>query len=327
MSIEALAEDLKTHEGHSQERYESLHKSIKKGVHKMSAEPVHIKNIFEPGHGAGMAGMLPLLAGGGLGGIGGGLGAGLLGGVLGGALLGGRGGLFGHDGGHGGGHHNHVTPTELTAALNGVTETLQNTTVIQTLGDIKAAIPLAEAQTQLAMAGQTASLTGLLAGVSKAICDSNDVTVAVGTSVKDAVTAYGTANLTATANAQYALATAIRDDGDKTRGLIVAINDTNLNRQLTDANNRITELLGDQRLRERTREVEVNVSQNVNQVQAQAQAQQQQQQQLGLLQQIAFGLSHVTQIAHATNQNIIAGNTGAVATGPQTANPTNVNTH
>jgi len=67
------------------------------------------------------------------------------------------------------------------------------------------------------------------------------------------------------------------------------------------------------------------VTQSVNQNQLQLQAQAQQQQQLILLGQIAAGLNTVTQLQHATNSNIIAGNTGATTTGAQSATQTAVN--
>ena len=75
----------------------SLHHSKKEPL--MSDAP-HIKNIFEPGMGYGMAGT-------GAGGLAG-AGAGILGGILGGALLN-RGGLFGNEGRVG---ENCVTPSD-----------------------------------------------------------------------------------------------------------------------------------------------------------------------------------------------------------------------
>lgn len=62
----------------------------------------------------------------------------------------------------------------------------------------------------------------------------------------------------------------------------------------------------------------MNNTQNQNQLQFQAQAQ--------ALSQVAAALVEVNQLARATNQNLIIGNTGAVGTGPQTANPVNVRT-
>ncbi len=144
---------------------------------------------------------------------------------------------------------------------------------------------------------------------------------------------FSTAQLTAMQNANnaatqlaavnYGLATAIKADGDLTRGMIIANNDAELNRRLIIAQNEITELRGDSRHRDRSREVEVNVTQSVNQQQVQFQAQQQQQQQAVLNSQILHALQGL-QIATATNQSLIIGNTGAVLGGAQTANPVNV---
>jgi hypothetical protein len=140
-----------------------------------------------------------------------------------------------------------------------------------------------------------------------------------------AATQLGIANLgLQTAQQTSVLTDQIRDDGDKTRSLIVAQYEANLQRLLTTAQNEIIELRGDRNMREAHRGTEVTVSQNVSQASAQAQQQQQQQQQFAILSQIAASLSGLTQIAHATNQNVISGNSGAVQTGPQNANPTNV---
>jgi len=299
-------------------------------------DPVHIKNIFEPGTNP-MASIMPFLGTGGWGGAGAGagagLGAGLLGGVLGGALLGNN-GLFGRNGAGEG----FVTPTQLQTATNGIIEANQNNAVLQTLGDIKGAIPLAESQVQLALAGVQSDLTQQIntnllsttqgiAGINQNVANATATIVATETAVKDAVEQAASANALAIAgvNTQsiqntFALSQVVTNDGDKTRALIQSINDANLQRQLAVAEAQLAE----QRATARSREVEVNVTQSVNQNQIQLQQQQQQQQQLILLSQIATGLANVTQIAHATNSNIIAGNTGAVTTGTQTANPVNV---
>lgn len=301
--------------------------------------PVNVKNIFEPG-GAGLAGVLPYLGGaGGIGaGAGAGLGAGLLGGVLGGALLGGRRGLFGgEDGG------NFVTPAQLTSGLASVIDANQNTVLLQAIGDVKAAVPLAEAQVQLAIAGSTAETnravnaventlvsgqTAINKNVSDAIAASlasqNNINVNVlqtSAAIKEAVTSFGVANLTATKDSQFATATAI---SASTKEILAALNEqntANLQRQLTVAENALLET----RAESRARGTEVTVTQNVNQNQAQLQQQQQQQQQLLLLNHLCTVVGGL-QNAVATNSNLIVGNTGAVGTGPQTANPVNVKT-
>ena len=110
---------------------------------------------------------------------------------------------------------------------------------------------------------------------------------------------------------------AITNDGEKTRAIISANYEQTLNRQLLAAQNEIAELRGDRNGIVRSHETEVKVNQNVNQ-------QQQQQQQQATLGAILGRLEGLVQVAHATNQNVIAGNTGAVQTGAQAANPTNV---
>jgi hypothetical protein len=228
----------------------------------------------------------------------------------------------------------------LTSALDGVTSNLQNTSVQQTLGDIKASIPYNEAQVQLALAGTQAALSNQIntnlvtatqgfADVNLGIANATATIIATENSVKDTVQAGNAANALAVAgvNTQgiqntFALSQVITNDGEKTRALITSQFESNLQRQLTVAESRGLE----DRVNARIGNTTVDVTQTVNQVQAQAQAQQQQQQQLMLLAQIASGLGNLTQIAHATNSNIIAGNTGATTTGAQTASPTNVNT-
>jgi hypothetical protein len=143
-------------------------------------------------------------------------------------------------------------------------------------------------------------------------------------SVHDAVTTnallnsqnFGALSTQAAVNAGV-LAAAVISDGDRTRALINQNYIENLNRQLATAQNEVIELRGDRNSISRHHETEVRVNQNVNQ----QQQQQQQQVQLGA---ILGRLEGLVQVAHATNQNVIAGNTGAVQTGAQTANPTNV---
>lgn len=332
---------LHQHEKHSQMRADHLGAKIDalKGETHMST-PV---NVFTPAaEGGGIAAMLPaaMMAGmsghGGMGGaVGGGLGAGLVGGLLGGLLFGGNGlnnrNNWGGDG--------IVTPAQLSSAINGVTDNNNVTTILQTLGDIKASVPLAEAQVQLALAGAQNDITNsinsnsvaLMQGqfaINKNVSDTTAQIIATevatqsamqvaASSINLAIANLGTAGLQQT----FALNSAIRDDGDKTRALIVAQNDAMLNRQLATAEAALLE----QRAIGRSAATEVNVSQVVNQAQSQAQAQQQQQQQLILLSQIAAGF-HGLQNAIATNSNLIVGNTGATTTGAQTANPVNVRT-
>lgn len=276
--------------------------------------------------------------------MGGGLGAGLLGGVLGGALLGGNNGLLGRTGaavaavGEG-----CVTPSQLTAGLAGVIDSQQSTAVLQTLGAIQGAIPVAEGQVQLAIAGAVGEIrthlgqveNGLTAGqsminknISEAIAASlasqNNINVNVltqGSQTRDVITQYGVANLTATKDAQFATQVAI---AASTKEILGAINGNvidSLNRQLTVAESRAME----DRVLGRQRETEITIT-NTNTANAQ-QAQFQQQQQ-----QLVVGFNHLCSLvgnlqnAVATQSNMIIGNAGPTTTGAQTANPINVKT-
>lgn len=256
--------------------------------------------------------------------IGGGLGAGVLGGVLGGVLLNNR-GLGGvADGGV-------VTPALLASSLAQVTDTNMATTVLQSLGDIKAAIPFAESQVQLALAvaqadinrtvtnGQASIVSGQ-STINKNVSDAIAASLASQGAIKETVLSTGAANLTATLNSKFELAGVIRDDGDKTRALITAQNDANLNRELAIAQAALLE----QRAIGRSRDVEVNVTQTVSQNQAQLQAQAQQQQQFLITNNLLQSILSQAQIAQATNQQLIIGNSGTTLGGAQTANPVNV---
>jgi hypothetical protein len=70
--------------------------------------------------------------------------------------------------------------------------------------------------------------------------------------------------------------------------------------------------------------IEINNSAVAAQTQGQQQAQFQQL--FATVNALVPAVQGILQVAHATNQNVIAGNSGPVLTGPQTANPTNVNT-
>lgn len=327
------------HEAASEHRYEKLaHKIDQVKETEMTSPEV---NVYQKDP---MAGIMPLMMGGYGGGstgaaVGGGLGAGLLGGVLGGALLGGNGIL----GNRGGNVEGVVTPSQFTAGLAGVTDSQQNTAVLQTLGAIQGAIPVAEGQVQLAIAGAVGEIrshlgsveNGLVAGqsminknISDAIASSlasqNNINVNVlqsAAATREAVAQYGVANLTATKDSQYATAVAI---ANSTKEVLAAINDqniTNLQRQLTVAETALLE----RNAALRGRETEINITNTNTATAAQAQFQQQQQQQALVLNNIWSRLDGM-QNAIATNSNMIIGNSGATATGPQTSNPVNVRT-
>ena len=311
-----------------------------KPVHELSAvetvkDDVRVtNNIFSKDGAKSMDAIIPaLLAGGNQGGgaMGTGLGAGVLGGVLGGALLGNN-GLVGNRNAAIATGENFVTPSQLTAALAGVTDTLQSTTILQTLGDIKAAVPLAEGQVQLALAGAQADINGNInsslqiavsgqAAINKNISESIATALAGQSAIKESIAAYGVANLTATKDAQYALATAINADGEKTRALITSNEMANLQRQLTVSESRALE----DRLHARTREVEVNVT-NTNTNTAQAiQAQNQAQAQSQAIIQLAAELRNLSGDIQAVRQSQVTFNSGTMTgSGTQSAANTKV---
>lgn len=242
---------------------------------KIKETQMETPNIFAmPGAGTGGA-------------MGAGLGGGLLGGVLGGALLGRR-GLLGGDGDGWRGN---------PATVENVQNTVDTAAIMGQLADVKASVPLAEGQVQLALSGAQMNITnavnsstasiiaaagsgfaGVMAGQNmatqmnqKGFADNQAATVAAGNANMIA-----TKDLAAlTERNSWAITQAINADGAQTRALIQSIDKTNDSRLITSLSNEITELRGDSRLNARTREVEVNVSQNVNQAQAQAQQQQQ----------------------------------------------------
>jgi hypothetical protein len=272
---------------------------------------------------------------------------GAIGFVLGALLNGGTGGLFGGNRVDG----NLVTTTELNTALNQQTQNQNTNAILQSLAAIAVAIPENEGKVQLAISQSQNALTNIAnqlgvqnmqgqAMINQNIAGATATVIAAESAVKDAVNANGAATQLSisglstiaqqlaaglglqAANNLAAIQTAIRDDGDKTRALVTSFNDATLNRIITTQANEIIELKNDRTVRGNGLEI----TQTVNQVQAQAQAQQQQQQQFLILSQIGQALSGLTQIAHATNQNVIAGNTGAVTTGAQTSSATNVAT-
>jgi len=319
---------LSDHENRSAERAEEVKSEIKHVGHKIEK-----LNIFKKKEGGSMDAIIPaLLAGGNQGGgMGTGLGAGLLGGVLGGALLGGN-GLGVNRAAAVAGAEGFVTPANLTAALAGVTDTLQNTTVIQTLGDIKASVPLAEGQVQLALAGVQSDLTtqaninqsAVVAGqaiLNKNISDSIATALAGQSSIKESIAAYGVANLTATKDAQYAIVTAVNADGEKTRALITSNEISNLQRQLTVSESRALE----DRLTARNREIEINVaSTNTNTANA-IQAQNQSQAQSQAIIQLGALVSNLAGDIQAVRQSQVTFNSGTmVGAGNQTAANTKV---
>jgi len=270
-------------------------------------------NLFTGGGGMGMGGAL-----------GGGLGAGLLGGVLGGALLGNNGALGSNRGGQ-----TWATPTDVQIAVSD--------SAIQTaLGDIKASVPLAEAQVQLALAGQSASITstivnGNAANIAALALSENvllnglnaqNISTQKGFSeLNTAVVTSAAANALATERAAYVVTQAVSNDGEKTRALIQSIDKTNDSRLITNLSNEVTELRGDRRLAEATGNITIS---NNNTAVATAQ-QQQSQQQFQILANLNAQLQSLNNDIQAVRQSSVVFNSGTqVASGNQSAATTRV---
>ncbi len=221
--------------------------------------------------------------------------------------------------------------TGLTNQLNTGFGGQRDLDVMQKLGNIEGDIWKAEGQVQLAVAGAQADINNRVAdslqttisgqsAIRKDVSDAIAASLASQAIIRHDIATSAGAGIATTLNAKYELSQNIRDDGDKTRALIVRQYEDTLNRQLAVAQDALIE----QRAVGRSREVEVNVTQQVTQNQAQLQAQAQQQQQFQVTSNLLQAILSQAQIAQATNQSLIIGNTGAVVGGAQNANPTNV---
>jgi hypothetical protein len=308
------------------------HEALIMSEHGMS-DKVEVKNIFEPGRGGsgdgglnamaaiaalgnrneqGAASFLPAMAmmgNRGHDGWGGGLGMGLVGGLIGGALFGGRrGGLFGGGDCEGGG-----------GAETRIEDTVFNTAVLAKLGTIEGAIPLASAQTENVILQQTNAIGSALASL------------ALGTqqafgNTKDTVQNVGALNLAATNNVNQNVLT----EGCKTRESVAAAATAILSRidrfEIDDLRHRAERNERAVEIQSLRSNIEINNTNTATATAAQQQFQLQAQlQDVNNQLRRCFDMVNVVhQEAKATNNNVIAGNTGAVVTGPQTANPTNV---
>lgn len=237
---------------------------------------------------------------------------GLIGGLILGSLLRNNGNLFGGAG---------DATAGAVATQAGVQSVVNQSALQQELADIKAAVPLSEANLQAALAAQQNALqqniyqsqTVTQAGFAAQVQNLNQIE-------NNILRETGALNL-AVANVDRNLAVqtgvltaAVKDDGEKTRALITQQYEATLNRQLSDANAQIIALQNKQELASATRGVEVTTTNNINQMQQQ----QQQQAQWGQLYNVLWGLA---QSIRSTNEAINVG------TGTLTANPVNTNTN
>ena len=280
--------------------------------------PAESINLFTNPQGGGMGGAL-----------GGGLGAGLVGGLLG-TMLFRNGGLNGGlDGG-------------APATLQGVESVVNNTAIMQTLGDIKASIPLAEGQVQLALAAaqmdlnrsvsaSTGSIIGSISAFESNIMANLNMQTQMnqkGFADNAAVSvAQGTANLLATKDAatqalqsSWLLNQAIVADGDRTRALIQSIDKTNDSRALVALANEVSELRNEGRLRGVEGNITISNNNTATAVAQQQQAQQQQQQ----LAVLGANIAALYQQNQHIQQGVLNIGSGTVSGNSQTAANTRV---
>jgi hypothetical protein len=280
--------------------------------------PADTVNLFANPQGGGMGGAL-----------GGGLGAGLVGGLLG-TMLFRNGGLNGGlDGG-------------APATLQGVESVVNNTAIMQTLGDIKASIPLAEGQVQLALAAaqmdlnrsvsaSTGSVIGSISAFESNIMANLNMQTQMnqkGFADNAAVSvAQGTANLLATKDAatqalqsSWLLNQAIVADGDRTRALIQSIDKTNDSRALVTLANEVSELRNEGRLRGVEGNITISNNNTATAVAQQQQAQQQQQQ----LAVLGANIAALYQQNQHIQQGVLNIGSGTVSGNSQTAANTRV---
>ncbi len=196
-----------------------------------------------------------------------------------------------------------VTPALLAASLAGVTENVNNGVVLSKLGSIEGAIPLAEAQVQLALAGAQNAIQGQ----------------AVTNSTAQALAAQN--QLVATLNSKADILTAINADGDRTRALITATEIATLNRELTVAQSALLEERGTRR----SRETEINIVNTNTAIAAQQQQQAQQRQQTSLIAILGARLENLANDIQVVRQSQVTFNSGTmVGSGSQSAANTRV---
>lgn len=254
--------------------------------------------------------------------LGGGLGGGgLIGGLILGALLRNNGSLLGGDG-----------SGAAAAMMLNPQQAQANMSLMQSIGAVDKSVAVSQAAMEASQATQTGMISNQMSSVAAALTNTvNNDFNATQTSiagVKDTVNGNAVALMTqlnsidksvmqtqnAIALSQGAIQTAITNDGDKTRQLLVQQYEATLNRQLTDANAEIIALQNRQAAADAAQSVTVTTNNNINQMQQQ----QQQQQQFGQLASLIYSLG---QTIRSNNEAINVGS------GTLTANPTNTNTN
>ena len=219
---------------------------------------------------------------------------------------------------------NHNINTSLQGLTNLVNNGFGGSRDLTTMGklcDIEKGVWQAEGQVQLAVAGAQSDINNRIGdalqtaiqgqgAIRKDISDAIQASLVSQGDIKQTVAQVGATNIAATKDAQFALTTSIRDDGDKTRALITRQYEDTLNRELSEARNALVEL----RSAGRVRESEINITNTNTATATQLQFQTQQQQQLQVLAQLAAevrNLANDVQVVRQTKSNVNFGVQGA----------------
>ncbi len=229
-------------------------------------------------------------------------GNGLIGGLILGSLLRNNGNLFGGDGAGGAVLRN---PPEQNQA---------NMSLMAAVGAVDKSVAVSTAAMEASQATQTLGITSQLNSITSSLAARVD-------GLKDIINSSSVALMQGQNAIQqnimenrYELSRDISNDGDKTRALITAQYEADLNRRLGDANAQIVALQTRAETNAVARGVEVNTTNNINQMQQQQQYQQQFAQ-LG---------NYIALLAQQIRSNNEAINVGS---GTLTASPTNTNTN
>jgi hypothetical protein len=195
---------------------------------------------------------------------------------------------------------------------------LKSDLILQGIGDNKATTVQAALETQLAMSAQSLGIQQAFSNQTNVIQNGNFALLAGLAVVNKGIS-----------DAQYVVTAAVNSDGEKTRALINSLNDVALNRLISTQANEIIELRNDFKRSADTAALTLSISNTNTAVAAQQQGQQQAQFQglVSTVNSLIPAVQGLLQIAHSTaaNTSIIAGNSGAVVGGAQSANPVSTN--
>lgn len=201
------------------------------------------------------------------------------------------------------------------AVIAAINAAISANETLSSLGDIKASVPLAEGQVQLALAQAVQALQNSNAANTNLVI--NGQTQAMLTSATNqALLARDIAGVNANVSSTGCdIINAVRDDGNATRALITQNTIAELNRIAEERQDEIIELRYNQNRERDKHGIDITMinNQNQNQLQFQQQAQ--------VLNQLSCGIVDALQSIRATNQAINIGS------GVMSASPTNTNTN